>query len=36
MNFNNIIFREINTNDFQNYMDLMFEFSNFKHNISIQ
>jgi glucosamine-phosphate N-acetyltransferase len=34
MELQNLIFREIKSTDFINYMNLMFEFTNYKHNIT--
>jgi hypothetical protein len=34
MELKNLIFREIINSDFTNYMNLMFEFTNYNHNIN--
>lgn len=34
MELQNLIFREIKSTDFINYMNLMFEFTNYKHSIT--
>ena len=34
MELQNLIFREIKSNDFTKYMNLMFEFTNYKHSIN--
>ena len=34
MELQNLIFREINPTDFTNYINLMFEFTDYKHNIT--
>jgi glucosamine-phosphate N-acetyltransferase len=34
MELQNLIFREIKSSDFTNYINLMFEFTDYKHNIT--